>query len=161
MTTIDPLLARSTRSWTGDPHVRLEALLDVRASLVDRGRLVRAPFLRWLGESIGDEVFEACVRADLTAHAFARKAVADEALCVLLDVLEESASLRVHASAHDPAMALELVAHALEQRFVARWASVPLPPIAPFTTQHDDTVDEAPSPRPLESVLRRRLAETG
>jgi hypothetical protein len=65
--------------------------------------------------------------------------------CTTDNVLEEGASLRVRASAHDPAMALELVAHALEQRFVARWASVPLPPIIPFTTRHDDTVDEAPS----------------
>lgn len=159
MTTIDPVVVRAAQSCVGDPRSRVALLVRFRDTLVE-GRVDGRLLVAWLGEEIGTAAIEACVRVELHAHTLDRKAVADEALCALLEALEEGVILDTRARAHDPALASDIVAHALEQRFVTRWSSLRVPSPARFVAAPRPTHDEAPSPRPLESVLRRRLDET-
>ncbi len=158
MTSLDPLLTRSTRAWSADPDLRWRSLVQIRDALVERGVPLRAPFVAWLGEENGVRAFEACVRADLGLHAYGRRDLADEALCALLDALEEGAAMRAIASAHDPAIADELLEQALDQRLVSPWSVRESPPLVRFSEASVVASDEPPSPRPLESAIRRRLA---
>ncbi|MBX7190807.1 MAG: hypothetical protein K1X94_02050 [Sandaracinaceae bacterium] len=155
MTTTDPLALRAARSWTGDPLVRQRSLARLREALVEEGRLLWAPCVAWLGDDLGSLVFEACAAADLATRALGRRSVAEDALCSLLDVLDETSELRTRAANHPPFLR-ELLALALEHRLRARCASVPLPPVVHLATAAA-IAEVPPSPRPLESVVRARL----